>query len=190
MKIRKNSHKVSGKRRSRTGNKTLPALVAAGTGLAAGSAAALELGELQVHSTLGQPLRASIAYALSPNEILADNCVAIRSGSRDLPGLHNVNVRVSRGVISISGGSPVMEPMLSANLVVDCPYSAHVSRSYLMFINPQDRPLEIPRQSAAVPAVAAAPVDRRPAAPRPAVTRHPFPKDPATSCRLAIRCPA
>ena len=62
MKTRKNSHKVPGKHRFRAGKAALPALVAAGGGLAVGSAAALELGELQVQSTLGQPLRASIAY--------------------------------------------------------------------------------------------------------------------------------
>mgnify|MGYP001828281554 FL=1 len=121
MKTRKNSHREPGKLRSRTGKVTLPALVAAGGGLVVGSAAALELGELQVQSTLGQPLRASIAYALSPNEIIDDRCVAVRSGGRDLPGLHNASVSVSKGVISISGRSPVMEPMLSANLVIDCP---------------------------------------------------------------------
>ena len=120
-----------------------------------GSAAGLELGELQVQSTLGQPLRASIAYALSPNEILEDHCVAIRAGGRDLPGLRNANVRVSKGVISITGTSPVIEPMLSANLVVDCPYTANVSRSYLLFINPQVRPVTVARQSNPVTAATA-----------------------------------
>ncbi|MGW8369179.1 MAG: tetratricopeptide repeat protein, partial [Gammaproteobacteria bacterium] len=41
------------------------------------AAAALELGELQVQSTLGQPLRASIAYALSPNETIDERCIAV-----------------------------------------------------------------------------------------------------------------
>jgi hypothetical protein len=142
-----------------------------------GSAAALELGELQVQSTLGQPLRASIAYALSPNEILEDHCVAIRSGGRDLPGLRNANVRVSKGVISITGKSAVMEPMLSANLVVDCPYTANVSRSYLLFINPQARPVTVARQTNPVTAATAAPVNRRMAAPRPAVPATPIARD-------------
>ena len=177
MKTRKNSHKAPGKHRSRTGKAAIPALIAAGGGLAMGSAAALELGELQVQSTLGQPLRASIAYALSPNEILEDHCVAIRSGGRDLPGLRNANVRVSKGVISITGTSPVIEPMLSANLVVDCPYSAHVSRSYLLFINPQDRPLVAARTSSAAAGVTAAPVNRRMVAPRAAVPATPIAPD-------------
>ena len=80
MKTRKISHKAPGRRRSRTSNVALPALVTAAGGLAISSAAALELGELQVQSSLGQPLRATIAYALSPNEKINDSCVAVRAG--------------------------------------------------------------------------------------------------------------
>ncbi len=175
MKKRKISHKESGRHRTRTSKLALPALVAAGGGLAVGSAAALELGELQVQSTLGQPLRASIAYALSPNEIIDERCVAIRSGSRDLPGLHNASVRVAKGVISITGGSPVMEPLLSANIVVDCPYSAHVSRNYLLFIDPQQRPVTLARQSSPATAAATSPARRVTPATRPALVSTPIP---------------
>jgi hypothetical protein len=145
----------------------LPALVAAGGGLAVGSVAALELGGLQVQSTLGQPLRASIAYALSPSEVIDDRCVAVRAGSRDLPGLNNASVRVSKGVISITSGSPVVEPMLSANIVVDCPDSAHVSRNYLLFINPQERPVTVARQSIPAAATVTPPARRAEPATRP-----------------------
>jgi hypothetical protein len=168
VKTRKISHKAPGRHRTRTSKAALPVLVAAGGGLVVGSAAALELGELQVQSTLGQPLRASIAYALSPNEIIDDRCVAVRAGGSDLPGLHNASVRVSKGVISITGGSPVMEPMLSANIVVNCPYSAHVSRDYLLFINPQERPVTVARQARPAAAAVTTPVRRATPATRPA----------------------
>ena len=138
MKTRKVAHSLRGRRRPHSGKAALPAIVAAGSGLVAGSVAALELGELQVQSTLGQPLRASIAYALGANESIQDRCVSIRSGGRELPGLNKASVNVSKGVISVTGSSPVTEPILSATVVVDCPYSAHVSRNYLMFIDPQD----------------------------------------------------
>lgn len=139
MKTRKVAHSLRGKRRPRSGKAALPAIVAAGSGLAAGSVAALELGELQVRSTLGQPLRASIAYALGANELIQDRCVSIRSGGSELPGLHNASVRVSEGVISVTGATPVTEPILSATVVVDCPYSANVSRNYLIFVDPQNK---------------------------------------------------
>jgi hypothetical protein len=137
----------------------LPAIVAAGSGLAAGSAAALELGELQLQSTLGQPLRASIAYALSPNEMIDARCIAVRPAGSDLPEVRNATVRILKGVISITGTSPVMEPMLSVNVVVDCPYSAHVSRNYVMFVDPQERATPVVRRpvAAAVPTRAATP---------------------------------
>ena len=156
MKIRKVAHGLRGKRRPRSGKAALPAIIAAGSGLAAGSAAALELGELQLQSTLGQPLRASIAYALGANELIQDRCVSLRSGGHDLPGLHHATVRVSKGIISVTGSSPVTEPIISATVVVDCPYSANVSRNYLMFIDPQEK-----SGIAAPPATAAA---TRPAA--------------------------
>jgi hypothetical protein len=138
-------------------------IVAAGSGLAASSALALELGELQVQSTLGQPLRASIAYALGANELIQDRCVSLRSGGREFPGLHNASVKVSKGVISVTGAAPVTEPIVSATVVVDCPYSAHVSRSYLMFIDPQNKAGVVARPATAV---AAAPVARNAAAAR------------------------
>jgi hypothetical protein len=173
VKIRRFSDKAPVKRRTRTSKAALPALVAAGSGLAVGSAAALELGELQVQSTLGQPLRASIAYALSPNEIIDERCIAVHSAGSDLPGLHNAAVRVSKGVISITGTSPVMEPMLSASIVVSCPYSAHVSRNYLMFIDPQERVVPVVQrrsQATALAAGAPAPAARSAPSPAPATT--------------------
>jgi len=146
----------------------LPAIVAAGGSLAVGAAGAVELGDLQVQSSLGQPLRASIAYALSPNEMIDERCVMVRSASRDLPGLHNARVRVSKGIISITGTSPVMEPMLSASIVIDCPYSAHVSRGYLLMINPEEIQMPVARQSGTVSVPAQAPARRATSAPRPA----------------------
>jgi len=170
VKIRKYSDKAPGKRRARTSKAALPALVAAGSGLAVGSAAALELGELQVQSTLGQPLRASIAYALSPSEVIDDRCIAVRSAGGGLPGPRNATASVSKGVITITGTSPVMEPVLSANIVVDCRHSAHVSRNYLMFIDPPQRVAPVERRSMAkaVVASAAAPVARPAPGPLPA----------------------
>ncbi|MDH3812406.1 MAG: hypothetical protein OEU60_11930, partial [Gammaproteobacteria bacterium] len=49
----------------RATTRALLPLVAIGGGLAVTPAMALELGELTVQSSLGQPLRASIAYALA-----------------------------------------------------------------------------------------------------------------------------
>jgi hypothetical protein len=117
----------------------LPTLFAVGGSLAAGQAGALELGPIEVHSKLGQPLRASIAYALGPNEMLESYCVSLvkdRNGFSDVTG---TRVSIANGVISLTGRTPVSEPLLTANLVVNCPYAANLSRNYSMFVDPADR---------------------------------------------------
>ena len=116
----------------------IPAVIAVGSSLAALPASALELGELTVQSRLGQPLRASIAYALAPNEQLSDYCVTMRPGPSvsGLPGFGAATVSVANGVIMLTGKTPVREPMISAHVVVNCPYSANLSREYMLFIDP------------------------------------------------------
>ncbi len=116
----------------------LPAIVAVGSSLVAAPAAALSLGELTVHSRLGQPLRASIAYALAPTEQISDYCVAMRPGPSvsGLPGIGTATVSVASGVIMLTGSTPVREPMVSAHVVINCPYSANLSREYLLLIDP------------------------------------------------------
>ena len=119
-------------------HRNLPAIVAMGSSLAAAPAAALELGDLTVQSRLGQPLRASIAFALAPNEQIADYCVTLRPGPSvsGLPGIGNASVSVANGVIMLAGNTPVREPMVAAHVVVNCPYSANLSREYMAFIDP------------------------------------------------------
>jgi hypothetical protein len=127
-------------RRSKLTTVVLPALLAVGGSLAATQAAALELGELQVQSKLGQPLRASIAFVLAPNEIIAPSCVSLRATGSGLPAVSETTVSIANGVISLTGRSVIREPLLTANFVVDCPYTPHVSRDLMLFLYPMDTP--------------------------------------------------
>ncbi len=129
------------KRQTRTNSTLLPALVAVGGGLGAVPATALELGGLNVQSTLGQPLRASIAYALGPNEALAEYCISLRPGAGmdGLPALRQANIRVADGVILLTGQQAVREPLLSVRLKVDCPYTPRLTREYTLFVDPPGR---------------------------------------------------
>ena len=79
---RKHKNKELKTVKRKTKGQILPALVAVGgaCGLAAAPVSALELGEISIDSTLGQPLRASIAYALSPNEQMFDFCIFLKPG--------------------------------------------------------------------------------------------------------------
>ena len=162
-------------------NKTLlPAIAAAGGVLAALPAGAVQLGDIEVHSRLGQPLRASIAFALGPNEQLYDFCVSLSQGRVDsgLPAVRRASVNVANGVISLTGRTPIREPMLSARVIVDCPYSAHISREYMLFIDPPGTPVQ--EIAAGEPVAApvqqqAQPVQRSSApAPRTPVVRSPI----------------
>ncbi len=150
----------------------LPALAAVGGGLAAGPAAALELGELELHSTLGQPLRASIAYAVGPNEQIAEYCVSLRAGpaANGLPTITRARIRVANGVISLSGVTPMREPLMTTRVVVKCPYTPQLSRDYLIFVDPPGAVAkalaENPRtpEAPTVPLTPAAPVPEAPPA--------------------------
>lgn len=113
-------------------------LVAVSSGLASLPAAALELGEARVSSTLGQPLRASIAYALAPSEELLASCVNVggRAPSADLPGIGTANVTIANGVISITGESAIREPLVMMRINIRCPYTANITRDYMLFVDP------------------------------------------------------
>lgn len=123
----------------------LPALLAGGACSFAGTSAfAIQLSEIEVQSSLGQPLRASIAYALSPNEQLHDYCIFLKPGltANGLPALSRARLTVANGRINIAGSMPIREPMLTLGLSVDCPYTANLTRSYTLMLDPfQPAPL-------------------------------------------------
>ncbi|MEM9688254.1 MAG: hypothetical protein AAF917_02130 [Pseudomonadota bacterium] len=147
-----------------------PAVVAVGGSVAAAPAAAVQLGDIQVQSTLGQPLRASIAYALSPNEILESYCVSVSRtpSSSGLPTVGDARVSVSDGVITLTGNQPVREPMVALRLSINCPYAANLTREFMMFLDPVSLAVPPARESRAAATVAApAPVTREaPPSPR------------------------
>ncbi len=141
---------------------TLLPLVAVSGGLATLPANALELGDITVQSRLGQPLRASIAYALAPNEQLSDSCVTLGLGAAasGLPGIGRATLSIADGAILLTGKRPVREPMVAAMLNVDCPYTANLRREYLMFIDPAGPALASQPQADARPAAASVPPRR------------------------------
>ncbi len=115
--------------------------------MAAAPAAALELGDINVQSTLGQPLRASISYALQPNEQIAAYCITLKPGlaNNGLPAITSANITVADGIISLTGRTAIREPLMTLRVDVACPYTPNLSREYMLFIDP------------AAPAVAAEP---------------------------------
>jgi hypothetical protein len=139
----------------------LPALLAVSGGIASAPATALELGEINVQSTIGQPLRASIAFALAPNEQIADYCVALSPGAAasGMPSISQATISVANGVISLKGDTAIREPLMTTRLNVTCPYTPKLSREYMLFIDPA-RPAEqlvVQPQSSIQPATSNSP---------------------------------
>lgn len=134
-----NKKRVSRMPGARGMKQLLPALAAVGSACSfvAGPALALELGELTVESKLGQPLRASIAYALQPHEQLHDYCIFLKPGLVDsgLPGLSKAAISVGDNAIRLTGSIPILEPMLGLQLSVGCPYTPNLQREYAMFFD-------------------------------------------------------
>ncbi|MDJ0905771.1 MAG: hypothetical protein QNI96_07110 [Woeseiaceae bacterium] len=144
------------------------ALVAVGGTIAAAPASALELGEVTVHSSLGQPLRASISYALGPNEAISDSCVSLLPAAPGggLPSVDKGSMIVTNGVIAITGARAVREPMMTLRIRIRCQYTPQLVRDYLLFIDPVEprgTPIAAPTaaQVASQPQLAPPPVIRQ-----------------------------
>ena len=142
-----------------TSSKLKSALVIVGGSLAASPATALELGDVKVHSSLGQPLRASIAYALGPNELMSDTCVSLQPmmGAGGLPSFDRGSLIVTDGVIAITGSSIIREPLVSMRVSINCQYTPRLTRDYMMFIDPIGAPV-----IEAQPVIRRTPVAERP----------------------------
>ncbi|MEJ2256824.1 MAG: hypothetical protein P8X98_07410 [Woeseiaceae bacterium] len=156
-------------RKDRVAARSLFPLVALGGGLITATPTnALELGELTVESRLGQPLRASVAYALAPNEMVSDSCVSVGGGrsTGDLPGIGSATVSITDRAIVIRGDTAIREPMLGTRVTINCPYTPNISRQYMLFIDPAG--MEDAASVAAAPT--ATPVARPESDPRPQST--------------------
>ncbi len=162
------------KKSKTAGQQVIPALLATGAcGLAAGPANALQLGEIEVQSALGQPLRASIAYALRPGEQLVDSCILLKP-AMGFPAMDRAVVSVDASRIHIRGVAPLKEPIAAIGLSVNCAYTANLTREYLLMLDP------VPLQPASANEVRFAQAEQSPAAPAPTVaarTQRPAPKN-------------
>lgn len=167
-------------------HRIIPALLAGGACTLAGQPAqAVQLGQLEVQSGLGQPLRASIAYALSPNEQLHDYCIFINPGaSSGIPALTRAQLTLSAGRINIASNAPVREPMVTIGLTVNCPYSANLTRSYTLLLDPVPKleATETNRRATAQAATRPTPApDARQTAVRTQAQAAPVPREPAAA---------
>ena len=162
------------------------ALVIVGGSLAASPTLALELGELTLQSRLGQPLRASIAYALAPNEAVLNTCVSLRAvGPSGSMPVNNVSIAVANGVITFTGGPVVREPVVSFRVGVRCPYTPRLTREYTLLVDPPGMVADtapLPRLAGSNVTTRPLPA-RRPGPPSPAARGEPI----TTSSRYLVQ---
>jgi len=117
---------------------------------------AVELGDVRVESTLGQPLRVSIPFALNADEQMYDFCIHLRQSAGDaaIPAVTRANVSVSGNRIVIMGETVIRDPLLNLQIAVDCPYTPQIARQYTLVVDPVEF-----ADSAGLRADAPAPVD-------------------------------
>jgi Tfp pilus assembly protein FimV len=151
-----------------------------------GPAHAITLGEITVHSALGQSLHATVPVSLAAGEYLGSTCISAPQSPRaDLGTIRQPRLQTPEtGVpgtydIRITTPRPLYEPMYELQLQIKCPGTPLLVRQYVLML---DLPGTLPA-AAAAPAVSpvatlATPVDaeRRVLAPttaRPMRTRRP-----------------
>lgn len=102
--------------------------------LLSGQAAALGLGEINLHSRIGEPLRAEIPL-LSAGERLDPGCFSLAAipGS-DIPVVTAGRIQAMRGshgdYLQITGRSPIAEPIFMINIKIAC--NIDLQREYIL----------------------------------------------------------
>ena len=103
-----------------------------------GSAFALGLGNIDVKSHLGQPLRATIKVQ-GANELKGDGCFKLISDANLENALSSANFKLSKivndeAILTISTNQIISEPITSMALMAEC--DANVRRDYILLLDP------------------------------------------------------
>jgi hypothetical protein len=102
----------------------------------------LSLGELAVHSQLGQRLDVSVPVQLAEGESLASDCIqSFQAGGNDLGGIPNASVvtpeaaRPGQYTLRISSAAALYEPIYALSLQASCPGTAAITRQYVLMLD-------------------------------------------------------
>lgn len=138
-------------------------------GLLAGPAGAASLGEISLHSRIGEELLAEIPFTAGDRELSDAACFSLQAlPGADLPVVSNARIRLVRDKngahLLLIGNRPLNEPAFTLSLRVNC--GVDLQRTYVLM---PDAPL--PNSATAQPRLAernVARADERAATPRPA----------------------
>lgn len=128
------------------GKSSLALSLACCLALTAAEARALALGELVVHSRLGQPLAAQLAVTNSPGEVVEESCIALakpaRASENQIPLLTKAKFSVEATdtgqLVRISTLSAISEPAIKLVLQLNCDSQTNVSREFTVLLDPPD----------------------------------------------------
>jgi pilus assembly protein FimV len=142
-KNRRHTHNLSQVQVARSPERVVVSTLAGMALLAASPAAqALSLGEITVHSSLGQRLDASVPVQLAAGESLTGECIqATRSGSSELSRIPNAGVLTPEATgpgqytLRISSAAALYEPIYALGLLAACPGTAAISRQYVLMLD-------------------------------------------------------
>lgn len=137
---------------------------------ACAGAHALGLGDINLRSGLGQPLRADIALRTDGSEAIDSSCFKITGQAQspdDVPWLGGARIELRRGVqpyLRLTTGEPLDHPILMLGIKVACGFE--VSRQYTLLLEPVavSAPISAPAPVETLPAPS--PRTSRPAPPR------------------------
>ena len=105
---------------------------------ASGSAFALGLGNIEVKSHLGQPLRATIKLQ-GASELKGDGCFKLISDANLENALSSANFKLSKivndeAILTVSTSQIINEPITNMALMAEC--DANVRRDYILLLDP------------------------------------------------------
>lgn len=139
-------------------------LVLAAALVAAPAAAAIELGEARVRSSLGEPLDARIPFSVTPGESTDASCFALVRDPADGPGglgegILTIERRRGEAALRVRTVAPVMSPSLTVRIRATCPGApSSATRQFTLNVTAQPgatpAPIALPA-AAPLPAVVA-----------------------------------
>lgn len=103
------------------------------------SASAASLGEITLHSAIGQPLRATIKVSLGDNEEIERACFVVAPpGDPELPALSPAQVALKydseRLLLTLSSTTPINDPIVALSINMGCGQS--LRRDYTLMPDP------------------------------------------------------
>jgi phage tail protein X len=134
--------------------------VAASIILLPGSATALTLSEITVHSAIGQPFSASTTATIAKGERLVPGCVQSVNPNGKLGSANNLQIQVPAAAqpgsytLRITSSAALHEPMFEIRMQANCPETVAVARNYLVLLGisgatPATQPEQIVDQTTA-----------------------------------------